>query len=233
MFNRFKSLISAMFNKGMSKLETPEVLAEQAQSELEDNLKKLKESLTSSIANEKSLEQQIRKNAEQLETWQKRAAMAVQQNNEDVARQCLMKKGECNQLAQSLDQQLRDQKAASANLKDKYKEIEQNLREFQNKKQNLISRQQASQAVSNAHELISSPGGSSMDKWEEKIRMKEARSEANNIMAQDAAADIQFKQITAASEVDDELAMLKQQMAAAAQPAPKLIEDKSSDDSNK
>ena len=56
MFERFKNVISGMLNKGVSKMETPELLAEEAQEELESNVKKLKEALTDSIAQEKLLE---------------------------------------------------------------------------------------------------------------------------------------------------------------------------------
>lgn len=226
MLNRLKSLLSAVFSRGMSKLETPEVLAEEAQAQLEKNVKDLKEALTSSLANEKQLEQQIKKNAEEVEQWQKRAAVAVSQNNEDIARQCLQKKNEATQQAQSLATQLQQQKEASAALKERYAEFQNKLREFQTKKQDLISRQQASQAVTSAHELLSSPGGSSMDKWEEKIRMKEARSEAERSLST-PTQDQKLIEMAKSADVDDELAALKEQLGAAQQ--PKLIVDKSSD----
>lgn len=63
MFERLKNIINAMFNKSMSQLETPEVLAEQAQGELESGVKKLREAMTGSLANEKMLEKQLQKRA--------------------------------------------------------------------------------------------------------------------------------------------------------------------------
>jgi phage shock protein A len=227
MFSRLKSLISAMFNRGMSKLETPEILAEQAQDQLESNLKKIKESLTTSVANEKYLEQQIRKNTAEVEQWQQRATVAVQQNNDELARQCLKKREEANSQAAALMQQLQDQKAATATLKERYKDIEGKMREFQTKKQNLIAREKASNAVASAQNLTSGGGPSGMDKWEEKIRMKEARSEANRELAEESKFQ-EIAQLEQFSGVDDELALLKQQMAAGSAGTPKLISDGSS-----
>jgi phage shock protein A len=230
MLSRLKSLISAMFNKGMAKLETPEILAEQAQGELENNLKKIKESMTTSLANEKMLEQQIRKSTAEVEQWQQRATMAVQGNNDELARQCLQKREEANTQAAASTQQLSDQKAATAGLKDRYKDIENKLREFQTKKQNLIARQKASDAVTNAQQLTSGGGPSGMDKWEEKIRMKEAQGEAHRELAEESKFNNQIAQLEQHADVDDELALLKQQMASSAS-SPKLIEDKSKDQS--
>ena len=53
-----------MCNKGMDELETPEVLAEKAQTELEESLKHLTEALTNATVNEKTLQQQIDKKSD-------------------------------------------------------------------------------------------------------------------------------------------------------------------------
>lgn len=237
-FSRLKSLVSAMFNQGLSKLETPEVLAEQAQGELESNVKKIKEALTSSLANEKMIEQQLKKQQEMVEQWQQRAGMAVQQNNDELARECLKKREEATQQVAQLEMQLKEQKVATTSLKQRFQDVEQQMREFQTKKSNLISRHKASEAVSSANNLLGDGSGSGgMDKWEEKIRMKEARSEANRELAQDSKLKDQIAQLEVNSDVDDQLAMLKQQMAASAAPkliveTPKLLLEDKSQDSN-
>ncbi len=121
MFERLKNIINAMFNKGMSQMETPEVLAEQAQSELEGSFKKLREALTSSLANEKMMEKQIQKATEELATWEKRATVAVGAGNDEVAKECLLRKKEQNDNIQSLQSQLAAQKQNSASLKSAIK----------------------------------------------------------------------------------------------------------------
>ena len=74
MFERLMNLFKSSANKAVSKLETPEILAEQAQSDLEKNLKSLTEAVTAAIGNQKAIEQQLAKNQEELTTWEKRAS---------------------------------------------------------------------------------------------------------------------------------------------------------------
>ncbi|CAN5611866.1 phage shock protein PspA [soil metagenome] len=227
MFERLKNIINAMFNKGMSKMETPEVLAEQAQSELEGSFKKLREALTSSLANEKMMEKQIQKATEELATWEKRATVAVGAGNDEVAKECLVRKQEQNQNIQSLQSQLAAQKQNSATLKERYQEVEAKLKSFMSRKNDMISRHKASDAVTKADSLISSGGGGSgLDKWEQKISEKEARAEAIREISGggNSSTEDKFKKLDKHIEMEDELAALKARMADAGK-SPKLIVD--------
>jgi phage shock protein A len=233
MLDRFKKLVSGMMNSGISKLETPEILAEQAENELTSSLKKTKQAITEGLTNEKLLEQQMTKNKEQLTEWERRAAKAVEQENDELAKQCLAKKQELNQVMQGIMVQLEQQKKANAALKDAHKVTEEKLREFQAKKGGMIARSQASDAVAKANDLMSSAGsGGGMDKWEQKIREKEAKSEAVREASGHGVVDDQFKALDQSSQVDDELAALKAKMntklivdKAAEQPTKTVVDD--------
>lgn len=65
MFDRLMNIIKSMFNSGVSKLETAEVLAEQAESDLSKSVKQVQDALTASITNEKMLEAQLKKTSEE------------------------------------------------------------------------------------------------------------------------------------------------------------------------
>jgi phage shock protein A len=223
MFDRLFKIIQAFFDKGISKMETPEILAEQAQEQLESTVKKVRETVISAVANEKMLEGKIKKNAEELSLWERRAAAAVQQNDDELAKQCLQKKQELNQNAFSLQSQLAEQQKTTISLKERANELDEKLREFRNKKKDLSTRVQASESVNKAHDLLSSSTGSSMDKWEEKIREKESRSEAVREMSA-APVEDKFKQLDKNMQLDDELAALKAKMGG----GPKLIVDQES-----
>ena len=225
MFDRLKNIMNAMFNKSMSSLETPEVLAEQAQNELETGVKKLREAMTSSLQNEKMLEKQIQKANEELASWEKRATVAVGAGNDEIAKQCLQKKQEQNQVAQGLESQLTQQKKTTADLKSAYGEMEAKLCQFQSRKGDMINRVKAGDAVVKANDLISKSGGKGMDKWEQKISEKEARAEAIRELNGGGAIEDKFKELDKHMEMEDELAALKAKMGAAANPAPKLIVD--------
>ena len=226
MFERLISILKGMFNKGMSKMETPEVLAEQAEMELESNFKQITESLTSGLATEKLLEQKIQKNNQDLSQWEKRAMLAVEQNNDDMARQCLAKKQEHAQAALQLETQLQEQKKSTAMLKEKHSELKTKLADFRQKKNDMMARMKSQDAVIKANELVAGTGGSSMDKWEQKIAEKEAMSQASREMSGAAQVDDQFKEWDKQAGLNDDLAALKASMGA----GPKLIAAASKED---
>lgn len=215
------SIIKSMFNKSMSKLETPEVLAEQAEMELESDFKKITESLTQSIMTEKMLDKQIEQSTKELSTWEKRALVAVQQNNDDLARQCLSKKQELAQTLQSQEAQRSEQQKTTAMLKERHKELKAKLDDFKMKKTQMTARLQSSEAMARAQELVGGTGnsGSSMEKWEQKIAMSEAKAQAVREMNEVNAISDQFKELDKQAMVNDELALLKSSINT----GPKLI----------
>jgi phage shock protein A len=216
---RLMNLLKAKLTRGIAKLETPEILAEQAQEELESSIKKTKEAVVAAVSNEKMLEQQIKKCQDELPTWEKRAAVAVQQNNDDVAKQCLQKKSELAQNAAMLTAQLQEQKNATANLKKRYEEISEQYKDFQRKKASLSARGNASDAVNKATELLAS-GPTGTDKWEQKIAEKEFKAAGEREVGRDPQKD-KFEEIVAKADLDDELAALKAKVQ-----GPKLVVDK-------
>lgn len=220
MFDRLIAVFKGLFNKGMKELETPEVLAEQAQMELESSHKKIKEAVITAITAEKALEKQIEANSKKIEEWVRRAQISVQQKNDELAKECLQKKQEHTQQDDQLKTQLEEQKKATSALKSRLSEIEQQLRDFHVKKKDMTARLKAGDALSKANEILdSSPGGTgAMAKLEDKIREKEARNEALAEMRGTPLED-KFKGLEGASELDMELAALKEQMAE----QPKLI----------
>ena len=223
MFQRISNMIKGLLDKGLSSAETPEILAEQAQDQLEQEVKELKKAVVDSVTNEKMLEQQRKKHELELAEAEKRAALSVERGDDDLAKQCLLKRQTVNQALSSVDEQLTQQKTATAALKDRLKTVEDKLQEFMRHKPTMTARAQAGDAMSKANELLSNSSGTGgLDKWEQKIREKEARSEALHEMS-GGAVDDAFKRASEASKVDDDLAALKAQMGVAKM--PKLVVD--------
>jgi len=221
------NLVKGSANKGMKKLETPELMAEEAQMELEKAAKDLKEATIDARTNEKMLEKKVEAASKKIEESKARAALAVQQKNDDIARQCLQKKKEMEVELESLNMQLEEQKRISLSMNERRVQVERELSEFKLKKQQLIARMQAGDALADAKSIgdVSSVT-SGIDQFEEKIREQEMRNEVLRELDEDTLLEDEFKKLessqgvsAAPSAVDDELAQLKQ----------KLLEDKSSE----
>ncbi|HEY9718755.1 MAG TPA: PspA/IM30 family protein [Trichormus sp.] len=222
MFDRMKNIVKALLDKGASKLETPELLAEEAQSQMETHIKDLKEAWTAAVTNQKMIEQSIKKNEDELASWDKRAVAAVERNEDELAKESLKKKQEIKTNLALFAQQLEEQKKAAEALKERYTEMQEKLQKFLRDKPTMTARAQASDAVAKANDLLAGTSGSSMDKWEQKIKEKEFKTAANS-EADGKAIEDKFKKLDENSALDDELAALKSKVM------PKLIVDTTPD----
>jgi phage shock protein A len=214
MFSRFASLVKAFFNSLMGKMEDPEMMLEQTYQDLQNNLIQVRQAVAQAIATEKQLEQQLNKNKDQAQTWQNRAAMAVQQGNDDLARQALQRKQQYAQAAADLEAQLKHQREATNVLRQRLTELEGEVQKAYTKKQVLIARDKAAQATSKANEILSKSSAdgalSIMDKMEQKVSEREAKAAALQELGSDQL-DKKFKSFEGQVDIEAELMMLKGQ----------------------
>ena len=215
MFERLGNLFRAMFNAILGKMEDPQIMLEQTYQDLQSNLIQVRQAVAQAIATEKQLEQQLQKNKDQAETWQNRAAMAVQQGNDDLAKQALQRRQQYVQAATDLETQLKSQRESTVTLRQRLTDLEAEVQKAYTKKQVLIARDKAAQATSKANEILSkttSSGAMSViEKMETKVQEREAKAAALAELSTDSL-DKQFKNFEGKSDIDMELLALKQSM---------------------
>lgn len=212
MFSRLASLIKAFFNSLMGKMEDPEMMLEQTYQDLQNNLIQVRQAVAQAIATEKQLEQQLQKNKDQAATWHNRATMAVQQGNDDLARQALQRKQQYAQAATDLETQLKSQKEATNTLRQRLTELEGEVQKAYTKKQVLIARDKAAQATSKANEILSKSSAdgalSVMEKMEQKVLERESKAAAMAELGSDQL-DKKFKSFEGQVDIEAELMALK------------------------
>ena len=222
MFTRLASLIKAIFNSLMGKMEDPEMMLEQTYQDLQNNLIQVRQAVAQAIATEKQLENQLTKNKDQAATWHNRATMAVQQGNDDLARQALQRKQQYAQAAADLEAQLKQQREATSTLRQRLTELEGEVQKAYTKKQVLIARDKAAQATSKANEILSKSSAdgalSVMEKMEQKVLERESKAAAMAELSSDQL-DKKFKNFEGQVDIEAELMMLK----GSAAPPQKLI----------
>lgn len=212
MFERIAMVFKAMVNALLGKVEDPQMMLEQTYQELQSNLIQVRQAVAQAIATEKQLEQQLQKNKDQAATWQNRAAMAVQQNNDDLARQALQRKAQYAQAASELEMQLKNQKEATTTLRQRLTELENEVQKAYTKKQVLIARDKAAQATSKANEILSKSTASGalsvIERMETKVAEKEARAAALAELGGDSL-EKKFKNFEGQADIEMELLALK------------------------
>ncbi len=215
MFERLANLFKALMNALMGRIEDPAMMLEQTYQDLQSNLVQVRQAVAQAIATEKQLEQQLQKNKDQAATWQNRAAMAVQQNNDDLAKQALQRRQQYVQAATDLEAQLKQQRESTSTLRQRLTDLEAEVQKAYTKKQVLIARDKAAQATTKANEILSKTTASGamsvMERMENKVQEREAKAAALSELGTDTL-DKQFKTFEGKTDIDSELAQLKQSM---------------------
>lgn len=222
MFQRLASLFKAFMNSLMGKMEDPEMMLEQTYQDLQANLIQVRQAVAQAIATEKQLEQQLQKNKDQAATWHNRATMAVQQSNDELARQALQRKQQYTQAVADLEGQLKAQREATISLRARLTELEGEVQKAYTKKQVLIARDKAAQATTKANEILSKSTAngamSVMEKMEQKVLERESKAQAMAELGSDQL-DKKFKSFEGQVDIEAELLALK----GGADPGRKLI----------
>lgn len=221
LFDRVSRLLRANINDAISKAEDPEKILEQAIIDMQEDLVQLRQAVATAIASQKRTQQQQAQAQSEADSWQRRAQLALQKGDENLAREALSRKKVQAETATTLKTQLDQQAATVDTLKRNLIALEGKISEAKTKKDMLKARASAAKANEQLQKTVGNLGTSSamgaFERMEEKVLQMEARSQA---AAELAGADLesQFAQLESGSDVDDELAAMKAQLLGGAAP---------------
>jgi phage shock protein A len=225
LFDRVSRLLRANVNDMVSKAEDPEKILEQAVMDMQEDLVQLRQAVASAIANQKRTEQQYNKSMADANSWQGKAQLALQKGDEDLAREALVRKKNYSETAGALKAQLDGQAGTVDTMKKSLIQLEGKISEAKTKKDMLKSRAQAAKAQEQLQGAVGRIGNNSamsaFERMEEKVLLQEAKSQA---AAEITGTDLEnrFAALSAGSDVDDELAAMKQQMIGGSKPTASL-----------
>ena len=218
-FDRISSVFKANVNHMLSKAEDPEKMLDQIVLEMNEQLAKTKQQVTRAIADEKRLEKQYRSEETEAQEWERKATLALQKENETLAKEALARRNEHQNLANEYKIQWEKQKQAIDELKESLKALERKIEEAGRKKNLLVARQKRATAQQQIHETMAGMRNGnafeSFDRMEEKVLETEARADAAVEMAQteDVKLEDQFAELEKEGSLDDDLAALKAKVA--------------------
>jgi len=226
LFDRISRVVRANVNDLVSKAEDPEKVLEQAVIDMTEDLVQLRQAVAKAIASQKRTEQQYTQAQSEANTWQQRAQLALQKGDETLAREALSRKKTQSEVAVTMKTQLDQQTTQVDTLRRSLMALEGKISEAKAKKNMLKARSQAAKAQEQLQSSVGSLSntGSAMaafERMEEKVLELEARSQG---MAELGGIDLesQFARLESGSDVDDELAAMKAQLAGGSAPAGSL-----------
>ncbi|MEJ7810096.1 MAG: PspA/IM30 family protein [Gemmatimonadaceae bacterium] len=189
-FDRLSSLIRSNINELISSAENPEKMLNQIIIDMRSQLAKAKQQVAAAIADEKRLHDQVEGEYKQAQEWERRAVLAVQGGQDDLAKQALVRYNEHSQHGQEMQATWESHRAETEKLKNSLRDLNDKIEEAKRKKNLLIARQKRAQAQQRIQETMS--GMSDKSAFEAFARMEDKISDNERRMVAGAEIDAEF-----------------------------------------
>jgi phage shock protein A len=218
LFKRISDVLTANLNDLVDRVEDPERMIKQLIREMEENVNSAREGVIDALASEKQLARELDHQRRQSEEWHNRARRALENGNETLAREALLRKKEHDDLAKNLQGSWQSAKRTSERLKAQLRALEGKLEEARLKKSTLVARQRAAQAREQMDRVTDrfQTGldlNHSLDRMAGKVDEMEARMEARaELYGEYSEAEREFMKMEVDAEVESELALLRREL---------------------
>ena len=216
-FSRMADIVKANINDLLTKAEDPEKMIRQMILEMEEAVNKATASVGTAVANEKRLERQYLAQEDQIESWQKKAELAVESGEDKLARRALERKAALQEALDDLNAALEESQKTSTQLKEQMQQLKAKLDEARATQGALIARQKAAQARKQIAQGglagVGDDAFSSFERFRDRVETTEAEADAHQELAgPDASLDDQFRKLERRQAIEDELEALKKKM---------------------
>jgi phage shock protein A len=214
--DRIATVIRSNLNALINQAEDPEKMLDQILIDMRQQLQEAKREVAVAIADEKRLAAQMEAGLDQVREWDRRAVLAVQRGEDDLAREALRRKAEREQLAASYKTQWEAQKTSTDNLKNALRALSEKIEEAARKKNLLIARQKRAQAQKHIHEVMTGLSDTSafeaFDRMAARVDQMEAQAAATVEISQELSGETteqRFRALEGSVDVEQELMALK------------------------
>ena len=231
-FHRGGRVVRGQANAGMSAIEdaTFESTVKQTVADMRTELNKAVQASAMAMSNHNRLEAEYQKYVRQSQDWKDRANMALDANNEDLAKKALAKKAECDKQVASMQASVDSARQASETLKQQVIELKRKIDEGERTATTLVARKNAAVAQKKVAEALAGVNSAdnafaALNTFEEKVQREDATAKAFNTLAsagKDDELESQFAALGGHS-VDDELEALKKERALKPPTLPKEL----------
>lgn len=206
-FSRFMDIVNANINALLDKAEDPEKMIRLMLQEVEDTLIELKSSCAANMASKTKIERNIKEQQELANRWLKRAELALENGNEELAKEALLER------KRALDQveKLKSETTHFDKLVDKCKE------EIEKLDEKLVSLRQKHQAIKKRmaeqkfyNQRFEDDATSRFDQMEMEVDRMTSRDDFDRL---ERDLEARFASLEEEKEIEDELEKLKQKKA--------------------
>ncbi len=230
-FDRLRAILGAKIEKSLDAIEDPKEMLDFSLSEMEKSLGEVSENLVQVTSSKKRLEMQLHSLQASVEKYDEQARQALSLDQEDLARVALSRKAQAGERLASVEQQIKDLQHHVDSMIQTREELRDRISSFRDRKEELKAVYDASKAQLAVKESMVSLGKDThniagvIDRTESRIQQVQARVQAlDELVAQGLANDVlgdgtddvdrKLAALSRNARVEDELARLKEQVAA-------------------
>jgi phage shock protein A len=216
--DRFARSLKANVNSLIDKAEDPAKVIAQTIEDMQDELKKAKQEQVQALASVKQLERKVADHVKESEDWERKAMMALEHGDEELAREALRRKKKSEADAVEADR-LRGQQATYAeDIKSSIDAMEKKVEELKAKRSSLAAAVARSRTTPGSDPLNdkggATPALARLKEMQDKIENLEAEAEAHDLLEDPKKADLEdrFRKLEKGEkkdQLDDEIAALK------------------------
>jgi len=176
LLDRVATLVRANLNDLVDRAENPEKMLKQVILDMENQFIQVKTQVAIALADLHLLQKKKKENDDKHSEWMRKAELAVDKKDDELARAALERAMSFQQLTENFDQQIADHELQVEALKSALKKLELKLSEARGKADLLIAQHRRSRAVHRAADAQTTPTGE--NRTFERMRSKVAREEA-------------------------------------------------------
>jgi|SRR5579875_156443 phage shock protein A len=212
LLERVLTLLQANLNSMAEKSDDPEKTLRQLQLDMRNQLVQVKTQVATALAEEKKLERRSKEFLTEAGQWLKKAEQAVQQNNENAARDFLARYNDLSRQAQRYQQQQKEQEQLVSTMRGILRQLEAKISEVDTTIELLVARKRSALLQQRIYDAL---GKSSSPKDQERARRAqdtlmevEARARALADLQQ-RDLDNQLAQLSQEQQIEEQLQQLK------------------------
>lgn len=216
LMSRAWTVLRSNLNDLISRSEDPEKMLSQIVIDMQQQLGRVKQEVAAAVADEKRLEQQHLAEAEQAKEWERKATLAVEKGQDDLAREALRRQGEHARYAVEYRKQWEIQRESTEKLRAGLHDLSRKIEEARRKKNLLVARHRRAEAQAKIHETMSGLSDTSafetFDRMAAKVDETEARAAAAVELGEELtgeALEKKFAALESGQDVEQALAALK------------------------
>jgi phage shock protein A len=209
-------LLRANLNDLVEKAEDPERMLKQIVLDMENQLMQVKTQVAIAIADQHLLEKKRAEHEQQAGDWRRKAELAVQKNQDDLARSALERALSHDQLVAGFTSQAEDQKHEADGLRQALHKLEQKLSETRAHSEMLIAEHRRAKVVgraTQARQLVGTEQEHAMGRMRSKVHVRAAENAAASEILSPETLEDKFKTLESQDKVELLLAEMKSRKA--------------------